>query len=50
MVFLPFNDKSNPEDIYKAFEMSKKTFKMTTGNLFKQRKIVFEEKGIRLVK
>ena len=48
--FLPYHDKSNPEDIYKFFAMSKKTFKMTTGTLFKQRKIVFEKDGIRLVK
>lgn len=47
--FLPYNDKSNPDDIYDFFAMSKKTFKMTTGNLYKQRKIVFEKDGIRLV-
>jgi uncharacterized protein len=47
--FLPYHDKSNPEDIYAFFEMSKKTFKMTTGTLFKQRKIAFEKEGIRLV-
>ncbi|MFY8091680.1 MAG: hypothetical protein ACOVMI_10530, partial [Chitinophagaceae bacterium] len=28
----------------------KKTFKMTTGNLFKQRKISFEKDGIRILK
>ncbi|MGG9972786.1 CvfB family protein [Ferruginibacter sp. SUN002] len=47
--FLPYNDKSNPDDIYDFFAMSKKTFKMTTGNLYKQRKIVFENDGIKLV-
>lgn len=47
--FLPYHDKSAPEDIYSFFGMSKKTFKMTTGNLFRQRKIRFEEGGIRLV-
>ncbi len=47
--YLPYHDKSNPEDIYKIFGMSKKTFKMATGSLFKQRKIVFEKDGIRLV-
>ena len=46
--FLPYNDKSNPEDIYDFFGMSKKTFKMTTGNLYKQRKISFEENGIKI--
>lgn len=46
--YLPYHDKSNPEEIYDFFGMSKKTFKMTTGNLFKQRKISFEKAGIRL--
>lgn len=47
--FLPYHDKTNPEDIYSFFGMSKKTFKMTTGSLFKQRKIEFVEGGIKLV-
>ncbi len=47
--FLPYHDKSNPEDIYDFFGMSKKTFKMTTGNLFRERKIAFEKNGIRLL-
>lgn len=47
--FLPYHDKSDPDDIYSFFAMSKKTFKMTTGNLYRQQKIRFEEKGIRLV-
>lgn len=47
--FLPYHDKSDPDEIYSFFEMSKKTFKMTTGNLYKQRKISFEKDGIRLV-
>ena len=47
--YLPYNDKSSPEDIYSYFGMSKKTFKMTTGNLYKQRKIEFTKTGIKLV-
>jgi uncharacterized protein len=47
--YLPYHDKSSPEDIYSFFAMSKKTFKMTTGNLFKQRKIIFTQSGIKLV-
>jgi predicted RNA-binding protein (virulence factor B family) len=47
--YLPYNDKSSPEDIYSFFGMSKKTFKMTTGNLYKNRKIVFTPTGIKLV-
>ena len=46
--YLPYNDKSDPENIYVFFGMSKKTFKMTTGNLFRERKITFEKMGIRL--
>jgi predicted RNA-binding protein (virulence factor B family) len=46
--YLPFNDKSDPEEIYSFFGMSKKTFKMTTGNLYKQRKIEFTKTGIKL--
>jgi uncharacterized protein len=45
--YLPYNDKSKPEDIYDFFGMSKKTFKMTTGNLYRQRKISFEKTGIK---
>jgi predicted RNA-binding protein (virulence factor B family) len=48
--YLPYHDKSDPETIYAFFGMSKKTFKMTVGTLFKQRKIALEKLGIRLVK
>ena len=47
--YLPYHDKSDPEEIYNFFGMSKKTFKMTTGNLFRQRKISFEKTGIKLI-
>ena len=47
--FLPYHDKSDPEDIYEFFGMSKKTFKMTVGNLFRQKKIVLESNGIRAI-
>lgn len=47
--FLPYHDKSLPDEIYDFFGMSKKTFKMTIGNLYKQKKIAIEEKGIRLL-
>ena len=47
--FLPYNDKSDPEAIYLFFGMSKKTFKMTTGNLYRERKIEFTDGGIKLV-
>lgn len=47
--YLPYNDKSNPDDIYAFFGMSKKTFKMTLGNLYKSRKIDITTSGIKLV-
>jgi predicted RNA-binding protein (virulence factor B family) len=47
--YLPYHDKSAPEEIYSFFGMSKKAFKMTTGSLFKQRKIIFTQTGIKLV-
>ncbi len=47
--YLPYHDKSSPEEIYTFFHISKKTFKMTAGNLYKQHKILFTKTGIRLV-
>jgi predicted RNA-binding protein (virulence factor B family) len=47
--YLPYHDKSSPEEIYSFFGMSKKTFKMTTGNLYKQHKISFTKTGIQLM-
>jgi len=47
--YLPYNDKSDPDAIYAFFSMSKKTFKMTTGNLYKQKKIIFTSTGIKLI-
>jgi len=47
--YLPYHDKSSPEEIYSFFQMSKKTFKMTLGNLYKQGKITFTKTGIQLI-
>lgn len=47
--FLPFTDKSSPEEIYKTFKFSKKNFKAAVGALYKKRIITLEENGIRLV-
>jgi uncharacterized protein len=46
--YLPYHDRSSPEEIYEFFHISKKTFKMTTGNLYKQKKIIFTQTGIKL--
>jgi len=47
--YLPYYDKTSPEDIYDFFGMSKKTFKVTVGNLYRQKKISLEKTGIKLV-
>lgn len=46
--FLALTDKSNPEDIYKLLEMSKKTFKKAIGSLYKSKLINITEQGIYL--
>ncbi len=45
-----FNDKSDPEAIRDAFQVSKKVFKQAIGSLYKQGKITISDKGIALVK
>lgn len=47
--YLPYHDKSDPEEIYDFFEMSKKAFKMATGSLYKQKMISFTKTGIQLI-
>ena len=47
--FLNLTDKSSPEDIKEALQMSKKSFKKAVGTLYKQRLITIEDDGIRLV-
>jgi uncharacterized protein len=46
--YLPFNDKSEPEAIYNHFGVSKKSFKMTLGALYKKRLISFTQTGMKL--
>lgn len=43
-------DKSEADEIYETFGVSKKTFKKAVGELYKKRLIVLEEQGIRLKK
>ena len=45
--FLPFTDKSSSDDISDRFGVSKKTFKRAVGTLYREKKIVLEESGIR---
>lgn len=47
--FLALHDKSSAEEIKDTLSMSKKSFKMAIGGLYKAGKIRIEEQGIRLV-
>lgn len=47
--FLAINDKSDAEQIYKYFGVSKKKFKIALGGLYKQRLISISEKGTQLL-
>jgi uncharacterized protein len=47
--YLPYHDKSDPEDIYQFFGMSKKTFKMTLGALYKKQLVELTKTGVKLV-
>jgi predicted RNA-binding protein (virulence factor B family) len=47
--FMPITGKSSPEEIYKRFGVSKKTYKQAIGALYKKRKIEFVDEGTRLV-
>lgn len=46
--FLPYNDKSDPDDIQDMFCMSKSAFKKAVGRLLKENKIVFFKDGIKI--
>jgi predicted RNA-binding protein (virulence factor B family) len=47
--FLPLTDKSDAALIFEQFAISKKVFKKAIGALYKQRRILLEEKGIRII-
>lgn len=47
--FMPYNDKSDPEDIYDVFHSSKKHFKNSLGGLMKKNLIGQDEKGTKLL-
>lgn len=47
--YLAVTDKSKPEEIYALFGISKKVFKQSLGTLYKNRQIVLEAEGIRVV-
>ncbi len=47
--FVPFTDKSDPQEIRNYFKMSKKTFKKAVGFLYKERLIEIKPDGLYLV-
>lgn len=47
--FLPYHDKSNPEAIKAKFGITKNAFKRAIGHMYKEKIIVIEEGGIRLI-
>ena len=47
--YLPYHDKTDPDTIYTVFGMSKKTFKMTLGKLYREQKIDLVAGGIKAV-
>lgn len=48
--YIGIGDKSDPSQILAMFNVSKKTYKRALSQLYKEKKIVFEGEGIRLVK
>lgn len=46
--FLPFDDSSNPSDIRKTFGISKSSYKKAVGKLYKEKKIIFINNGIKI--
>ena len=48
--FMPVNDKTAPDTLFRLFSISKGTFKKAIGGLYKQGRIVIESDGIRTTK
>ncbi len=48
--FLAITDKTNPDEIYRLFAVSKKKFKIALGGLYKKRQIQIKDDGIYLLK
>lgn len=47
--FLPYNDKTDSDEINRIFGISKKNFKKAVGNLYRRKKILLENDGIVMV-
>ena len=48
--FLSLTDKSTPEEIMETLQMSKKAFKKTVGQLYKDKIITIDSNGIRILR
>lgn len=46
--FLPLSDRSSPDEIRRAFGTSKGVFKQAIGALYRERRILIDDDGIRL--
>ena len=42
-------DKSNPDDIYRAFKVSKKKYKQALGSLYRSKRILLSAEKIQLI-
>ncbi|MCX6232487.1 MAG: S1-like domain-containing RNA-binding protein [Bacteroidetes bacterium] len=47
--YCELNDSSSPDEIYAELQISKKVFKKAIGKLFREKHIMIEENGIRIV-
>lgn len=47
--FLPYHDKTDAEDIRRVFNMSKKAFKRSIGQLYRENRITIDDTGIHQV-
>mgnify|MGYP001947690455 CR=1 FL=1 len=48
--FFKYTDKSDPDEIRRVFKMSKKAFKKALGSLYKQKIVLLEKDGTKLLK
>ncbi len=47
--YCELNDNSSPDEIYTELQISKKVFKKAIGKLFREKRVMIEENGIRLM-
>ncbi len=47
--YCELSDNSSPDEIYIELQISKKVFKKAIGKLFREKRIMIEENGIRLM-